>query len=206
MATKEPSTEPTPGWTVLPGKPPFTVDDLLQFPADGNRYELVNGSLLVSPAPAPMHQRVASRLKAIFEAVAPPEFEMLGSVNLRIGPEDLFISDLAVVRADDIELTRVMFEPKEILLVVEISSQETQLRDSVLKQTAYAEAGIPIYWRIEIIETPVVFTYELEGEEYKPAVRFEAGSVATLPAPFEISFDPAQLIARRDWPTNPEVR
>ncbi|MEO3857622.1 Uma2 family endonuclease [Acrocarpospora sp. B8E8] len=206
MATKEPWTEPTLELTVHPSKPPFTVDDLLQFPEDGNRYELLNGSLLVSPSPVPMHQRVVSRLQAIFEAVAPPEFDTLADVNLRIGPSDFFIPDLAVVRADDVELTPLMFAPKEILLVIEIGSRATQLRDRVLKRASYAEAGIPIYWRVEIIETPVVFTYELDGEEYRPAERFEAGSVATLPAPFEISFDPAQLIARRGGPVNPEVR
>ncbi|SEG85648.1 hypothetical protein SAMN05444920_105568 [Nonomuraea solani] len=58
MATIEPTTgsavgEPAPRRTVLPGAPPFTVDDLLKFPDDGNRYELFNGSLVVSPAPPP---------------------------------------------------------------------------------------------------------------------------------------------------------
>ncbi|MFC7588440.1 hypothetical protein ACFQYP_35580 [Nonomuraea antimicrobica] len=50
MATIEPTDTER---TVLPGRPPFTVDDLLNFPDDGNRYELFNGSLLVSPSPTP---------------------------------------------------------------------------------------------------------------------------------------------------------
>jgi Uma2 family endonuclease len=40
----------------------YTVDDVLAFPDDGNRYELVDGELLVTPAPAPRHQIVAGHL------------------------------------------------------------------------------------------------------------------------------------------------
>ncbi len=47
MATIEPTER-----TAFPAAP-FTVDDLFNFPDDGNRYELFNGSLVVSPAPTP---------------------------------------------------------------------------------------------------------------------------------------------------------
>src|SRR6266700_4535799 len=43
--------------------PLYTVDDLARFPDDGNRYELLNGVLLVTPAPAAVHQLVASRIQ-----------------------------------------------------------------------------------------------------------------------------------------------
>src|SRR5690606_42037541 len=81
MATSEPTTTST----VLPGRPPFTVDDLLKFPDDGNRYELFNGSLLVSPAPTPLHQRVIFRLRRVLDDASPPELEPLSTVNLQIG-------------------------------------------------------------------------------------------------------------------------
>ena len=43
--------------------PRFTVDDLEKFPDDGNRYELLDGMLLVTPAPTSAHQIVANRLQ-----------------------------------------------------------------------------------------------------------------------------------------------
>ena len=40
----------------------WTRDQVLNLPADGNRYELVDGELLVSPAPAFDHQVVLGRV------------------------------------------------------------------------------------------------------------------------------------------------
>jgi len=40
----------------------YTVAEVLQFPEDGNRYELIRGALIVSPAPTPRHQLVLGSL------------------------------------------------------------------------------------------------------------------------------------------------
>lgn len=191
------TTEPTTRRTVLQGGPPFTVNDLLTFPDDGNRYELFNGSLLVSPSPTPLHQRAIARLLRILEDAAPPEFEPLPEVNLRVGTQDFFIPDLVVVRAETVEDTELMFAPKDILLAVELVSPTSQMRDRHMKRSAYAAAGIPLYWRIELGDGPSLHVHELAGDDYKPAARHEAGKVATLFAPFEVSLDPAVLLRPR---------
>ncbi|MFF5212605.1 Uma2 family endonuclease [Streptosporangium sp. NPDC000396] len=191
------TTEPTTRRTVLPGEPPFTVDDLLKFPDDGNRYELFNGSLLVSPSPTPLHQRAIARLLRILEDAAPPEFEPLPEVNLRVGPRDFFIPDLVVVPAEVVDETELMFRPTDILLAVELVSPTTQARDRHMKRSAYAAAGVPLYWRVELDDGPSLHVHELAGDDYKPAEKHEAGKVATLFAPFEVSFDPATLLRPR---------
>src|SRR3954468_25100458 len=43
--------------------PHYTVDDLAKFPDDGNRYELLDGVLLVTPGPNTGHQVVANRIQ-----------------------------------------------------------------------------------------------------------------------------------------------
>ena len=43
--------------------PRFTVDDLDRLPDDGNRYELLDGTLLVTPSPTSAHQIVVNRLQ-----------------------------------------------------------------------------------------------------------------------------------------------
>ena len=50
--------------------PRYTVDDLEHFPHDGNRYELLDGVLLVTPGPGPMHQIIASHLSLIAKGSA----------------------------------------------------------------------------------------------------------------------------------------
>jgi Uma2 family endonuclease len=42
--------------------PYYTVEDLEGFPHDGNRYELLDGVLLVTPLPGSPHQLVVSRI------------------------------------------------------------------------------------------------------------------------------------------------
>ena len=53
---------------VIPHGRPFTVDDLEGFPDDGNRYELIDGMLLVSPAPDWAHQEMGGRCRAVAAA------------------------------------------------------------------------------------------------------------------------------------------
>ena len=52
----------------LPTDRPLTVADLDLLPDDGNEYELDDGLLVVSPAPAINHQLVLTRLTAALEA------------------------------------------------------------------------------------------------------------------------------------------
>ncbi|MEV8630399.1 Uma2 family endonuclease [Streptosporangium sp. NPDC051023] len=191
------TTEPTTRRTVLPGEPPFTVNDLLKFPDDGNRYELFNGSLLVSPSPTPLHQFASLRLARILEDAAPPEFQPLQEVNLRVGPRDFFIPDLVVVPTEAVAETELMFTPDDILLAVEIVSPTTQMRDRHMKRSAYAAAGIELYWRVELSEGPCLHVLELVGDDYKLASKHAAGKPADLVAPFELSFDPAVLVRPR---------
>ena len=64
----------------------YTVDEVLSFPNDGNRYELVDGELLVTPAPSFVHQQVVTRLCARFE----PYLERHpGIAVLNISPADI---------------------------------------------------------------------------------------------------------------------
>lgn len=194
------ATEPTTARTVLPGAPPFSVDDLLKFPDDGNRYELFNGSLLVSPAPTPLHQLAITRALHLLQLAAPPELEPLSTVNLRVSPDSFYIPDLVVVAADAIESVELMFAPEHIRLAVEIVSPSTKIRDRGFKAEAYAAAKISLYWRIELDEGPSLYVYELDGDDYGPPVAYKAGAAASPASPFPVTFDPGDLVGRRARP------
>jgi Uma2 family endonuclease len=188
------ATEPTTARTVLPGVPPFTVDDLLKFPDDGNRYELFNGSLLVSPAPTSLHQLAITYAMDILLRAAPPDLVPLTTINLRVTDKDFFIPDVAVVSKDAARTVGLMFSPHHIRLAVEIVSPSTKLRDRALKTETYAAAGISTYWRIELDEGPTVYVHELDGESYPTPTAYKAGTAVSLTTPYPLTFDPGDLI------------
>jgi Uma2 family endonuclease len=57
--------------------PTYTVDDLDRFPDDGNRYELLDGVLLVTPSPGMPHQVATTRLAALLSNLLEPRPEIL---------------------------------------------------------------------------------------------------------------------------------
>jgi Uma2 family endonuclease len=59
--------------TELPDDRPLTVEDLELLPDDGKRYELDDGVLVVSPAPAINHQLVLQRLSELLGPACPPD-------------------------------------------------------------------------------------------------------------------------------------
>ncbi|MEV0147026.1 MULTISPECIES: Uma2 family endonuclease [unclassified Nonomuraea] len=187
------TTEPTTGRTVLPGVPPFTVDDLLKFPDDGNRYELSNGSLLVSPAPLPLHQLVITQIIWILRKTKIAGLVPLTTVNLRVSDSDYYIPDLAVADIRSVRSGELMLAPRDVKLAVEVVSPSTKDRDRIWKTAAYAAAGIPMYWRVEVGGEPAVYVHELDGETYGPPAVYKAGTMVTLQSPYPISFDPAEL-------------
>ena len=63
--------------SVIPRGRPFTVDDLEGMPDDGNRYELIDGTLLVTPAPGWPHQEMGGALYVLLREHCPPELRVL---------------------------------------------------------------------------------------------------------------------------------
>src|SRR5438067_2546126 len=99
---------------------PLTHDDLQAMPDDGHRYELVNGVLIVSPAPPIRHQLVVSSLVGLLRAAAGDEHYVLPA------PTDYKISDLTVVEPDVIVARKTDVGEKYLdrtpVLVVEVQS------------------------------------------------------------------------------------
>src|SRR4051795_7822833 len=71
--------ERIPDQPAVPWRPfgPLTRDDLDRLPNDGHRYELVDGALLVTPAPVPRHQVVCAAIYRALFAACPPHLQVL---------------------------------------------------------------------------------------------------------------------------------
>ncbi len=82
---------------LLPADRPLTVADLDDTPDDGQRYELDDGVLVVSPAPMVIHQIVLTRLEVLLDAACPPEFLIVGGPGVEITDIQYRVPDLAVL-------------------------------------------------------------------------------------------------------------
>src|SRR5262245_61435976 len=105
----------------------LVYDDLLDTPADGKRYELIEGDLFVNPSPNPIHQRVSRRLERQLEDYF--HGRSIGEVfyapiDVILTPGDVFVPDLIVV-ADPSHISKRGIE-KPPLLAVEILSPSTK--------------------------------------------------------------------------------
>ena len=74
----------------------FTVEDVLALPDDGMRYEVIQGELLVTPAPGGLHQPVLMRL---IHALS-PYLLAHGLEQLLTSPADIIYSDDTLVQPD----------------------------------------------------------------------------------------------------------
>jgi len=129
---------------------PWTLEDLERLPDDGNRYELVRGELLVTPAPSEDHEIIAIRLTDI---LAP--YVRRHGLGLLFRPRAVFRWDHSEVEPDLMVRkpkrpgTRDWTDAPTPLLVVEILSPTTRRRDREQKRAFYMDAGIPEYWIVD---------------------------------------------------------
>lgn len=146
---------------------PWTLADLSTLPDDGQRYEIVDGGLLVSPPPTVLHQAIADRVRRLLRAAAGAAFEVLEGVGVQQA-NGVLIPDVLVAHTAAVWSGRSLLVPADLLLAVEIVSPSSATTDRVTKPTLYAAAGVPAYWRVELegAEAPSVMTYRLSGTAY----------------------------------------
>lgn len=171
----------------------FTIHDLFELPDDGMRYEVLDGALIVSPAPHSFHQYVGDELRLLFRTAAPPGVFAVTAIAVRIGEDTTtFIPDVVVTTVDP-RSRRRWVEAHEVLAVVEIVSPSSTRRDRLLKPDVYAAVGIPCFWRVELDPEPAVFVHVLDGDHFRPAETLLAGAVGATAHPFPVSLDPGAL-------------
>ena len=171
----------------------WTIDDLDQLPDLGLRYEIVDGSLLVSPVPAVPHPSATNRLRNLLAAQAPAHLEVGQDGGVSIpGPRTYFIPDIFVVHASAYAKEQAPFDPTDVLLVVEVLSPSNKGTDLVTKRHFYAAGGIRQYWIVD--QTAGTLTVlELDGDAYTESAVVEPGTRWTSEYPFALTLDPADF-------------
>ena len=177
--------------TVMPRGGDWTVDDLADLPDDGLRYELIDGTLLVSPAPTKLHQRAVGRLHLLLTRACPPALEVfLAPTDYQPTRRRSLQPDLLVVRRDDPGDAAVT---TPLALAVEVLSPSSRSVDRVLKRELYEQSGVQAYWVVDPDERVVtVWLLGEQGYGEPHVVRGEERRTLTRPFPVEVC--PADLV------------
>jgi len=133
--------------TTLPWGRALTREDLDTMPDDGHRYELIDGTLLVSPAPMLRHQLAVTRLLRLLTDASPTELIALPApFDVVLADRTVFQPDVLLARKSDLTARDLPAPP---VLAVEVLSPSSRSIDRILKYARYAEAGIAHYWIID---------------------------------------------------------
>jgi Uma2 family endonuclease len=132
----------------------WTAEMARALPDDGNRYEVLDGELFVTPAPSLRHQAVLANLfAALHRYVADHGLGWVwwSPADLQFSPRLLLQPDLFVVPDRGQGAPRAWDEVKELLLVVEALSPTTARADRrnapSTSRKAYQSSGLSISMR-----------------------------------------------------------
>lgn len=163
----------------------LTYEDYLELPDDGKQYELIEGELILNPAPIPRHQWIAVNIVG-----------ELRNYHLQYGggragnaPMDVVLADDVVVQPDVffirtermaiIAETNIHGAPN---LVVEVLSDSTRRRDEIVKRKLYERFGVDEYWIVDpTIES--VKIYRRSGESFVRALEISTETGGTITSP-----------------------
>lgn len=169
------------------GAPVYHTADMVRaMPEDGNRYEVVHGELLVTPAPRLWHEEIAKRLLFAIEVwlrenpvglVIGSRSDLSWSLNDVLVSPDLFVVPLEEARKDDWQSLRT------VLLVAEVLSPSSVKLDRFTKRRLYQERRVPVYWIADPVEK-VVEVWRPDDE----FPRFERRRIHWNPTGTEVTF------------------
>lgn len=179
--------------STLPQSRPLRQADLEALPDDGHRYELIDGALIVTPAPSWRHQAVVLEVAILLHASAPAHLQVF------VAPLDVALSDDTVLQPDVLVARRADLGPRGLptvpLLAVEVLSPSTRHIDLTLKRSRYDAAGCPAYWAIDP-DGPSLWAWERRGGAYQQVAHVQGSQSYAATWPYTVVVRPADLVDR----------
>jgi Uma2 family endonuclease len=181
---------------------PHTVDEWLATdgPDDGSTVELIWGYWHVSPAPSYRHQRATHRLGRVIEdaltAAGRTDLHMFTATAVEISTpwRTGLIPDVVIV---DVDPDGVSISREHLQFAAEVWSPGNSRQERETKTSAYAEAGVPYFWSVELDhdrKVSAIATYRLISGRYVEQITARPGAPVTITAaPVVITLDPAYL-------------
>ncbi len=168
----------------------WTVEMVDALPDDGQRYELIDGELFVTPAPSDVHQLVVGCLHARLRAYLRPH----GVGRVLVSPADVrredkrrnrVQPDIFVVRLTENRRPAYPFDLADLLLAVEVESPSNPAYDYQTKRVLYLRSGVAEYWVVNSIARTVArWRSDADpGELLTERVEWQPGG---MPTPFQL--------------------
>ena len=175
----------------IPWGAPLTVEDVADYPDDGHRYELIDGTLVVTPGPNAAHQTVVGNLYVLLRASVPADLKVfLAPFDWVAGPHTVVQPDLMVVRPADVTEANLQGPP---VLAVEVLSPSTRAIDLGLKRLAFAGAGVATYWVVDPGE-PSVRVFEHDGTDLVEVADVRGDDPYDATRPYPVRVVPSALL------------
>jgi Uma2 family endonuclease len=164
--------------SVAPIAHALTYRDLANVPDDGNRWEVVDGVLHVTPFPTYAHQNAVTQLVTVLNQhvrthglgrVFTSGLMVVLDEPTGVGPDVVYVSAarMSAMREDGYHGA-----PD---LCIEVLSSKPDL-DRTIKLQKYARSGIPHYWIVDPV-AHVLWAHRLDGGEYRLAMRLEQDAI-----------------------------
>lgn len=131
----------------------WTAARVRDLPDDGKRYEVVDGELLVTPAPRFDHQRAVGVLYlALHPYIAQAHLGevVISPADIEFDPATLVQPDVFVVPLVGGRRPKTWADIRGLLLAVEVLSPSTARADRTIKRRRYQRAGVPEYWIVDL--------------------------------------------------------
>lgn len=192
-------------WTGVPSRNPHTAEHIMGMPAavtswtvemldaledDGQRYEIIDGELFVTPVPSDVHQFIvlefATRLHAHLRlagiartVVSPADVRKPNRTRNRVQP------DVFVIRLFDGKRPAYPYALSDLMLAIEVESPSNPELDYRVKRALYLKHGVPEYWVVNPTARIVsrFRTVEDPGEVFNERITWQPDGI---PQPLEI--------------------
>jgi Uma2 family endonuclease len=184
----------------------LTYDDLESIPQEreGDRHELIDGMLVVTPVRVPLHQIVSVNIMCAWEEhVRERDLGMVlpGPIDVRFTPHNVLVPDIIYIAKDRLHVIgpKAVDAPPD--LIAEILSPDTHERDVTTKRALYARFGVQEYWIVDL-DAYVVTVLALDGDHFEPMPSPPDGLIRSqvlpgLALPWKAAFDSVAELKRQ---------
>jgi Uma2 family endonuclease len=161
-----------------------------KLPADGNRYEIIDGVLYMTTAPSFFHQWIIRRMfLALYEQIDAKKLglTLLSPMGLFMPGCDPVQPDLFVVPTSELGIIYDRHVNGVPALIVEVLLPSNPEQDLEIKRDAYARVGVPEYWVVRPAQRDLLCYTQPDsatGVYYNHALIEPAGEVVCSVLPF----------------------